>query len=129
LAKEIVQIREGKWLPKAGDSFTCLQHPEIIDVANFDFHESLTCNYFPSPKQRDAFIEKNKPKEEKKTFTLDEVTIKITPRTEIDLAPRNEYGDIKFHSWQGILSRKTKIELNGNIREIYEDENGFLKIK
>ena len=74
LAEEIVSIRKGEWLPKKGDKF-------VWCTKSLFFNERFICEggavtdfrnksdyHFPSPQQRDAFIEKNKPKE-KETLT------------------------------------------------------------
>lgn len=75
LAEEIVQIHKGEWKPKVGDRvWQCANSKyckgEYYIVANQDciWDDDCSTEYiipFPSGKQRDAFIEKNKPQQEK----------------------------------------------------------------
>lgn len=65
LAEEIVQIREGKWLPKKDDEVYSCNENLIISPhfwnggsARHDFVKGSTHLNFPSAKQRDAFIQK-----------------------------------------------------------------------
>lgn len=68
LAEEIVQIRKGEWLPKKGDMVYCdIKECYYFNGKKTGHDYTATSNYshhnFPSAKQRQAFIEKNKPKE------------------------------------------------------------------
>lgn len=77
LAQEIAAARESKWLPKKGDHFyTCGRVDCVISknplaaegfaLSDYDFNPLYYDRiFFPSVKQREAFIAKNKLKEEK----------------------------------------------------------------
>lgn len=75
LALEIRAVREGKWLPEKGDKFVRAwkngwTNSDDINTAGYSFGSNNSESYFPSLKQRDTFIAKNKPKEKDSTANI-----------------------------------------------------------
>lgn len=67
LAEEIVAIREGRWAPQKGDIYYQITKDLHSDSFRFTalpnyIYDASRFYYFPSKRQRDAFIKKNKPK-------------------------------------------------------------------
>lgn len=69
LAEEYLLIGEGKWLPKVGDELfelNCCVKPPVLYGGQTLNHALMSAKYpnryfFPSAKQRDEYIAKNKP--------------------------------------------------------------------
>lgn len=99
LALELYQIRLGKWLPKKGDRFFCSDHLHIDEIAPFDFMPPGGGHHYFSSAKQ------------RDTF----------------IEKQKEREEIKSKVFYDGKRKRTDLAVYG--REVYQDENGFLKVR